>query len=226
MLRLRRTAWSWSAACSLLAFVAACAEGGAVEDGSGGAGGADTSDTVSTTSSSTTQSSTTATTSSGTGGAGAGGGDTTTSTGTGQICDFTSLDTCATADPMSPLAADKTQTPIVMTGTGEAWFKIHMEEQAGGISGVDLSYRVTLTSPAGMDYDLDVQEGPQNGAVDCNATIKNGAGTPETVSASWNDDQGFGGEDDSLWLVIHVVYVSGDLCGPSDNWTLKVEGHI
>lgn len=222
-----RTALVPLASAALFAF--GCAEGGEVEDGTGGGGGFGsdtTSETV--TSGSTTSSSTTSSTSGGTGGAGGGGtgGDTTTTTGTGQVCDFTSLDTCPTADPMNPLAADKNQTPVVMTGVGEAWFKIHMEEQDSGIFGADLSYRVTLTSPAGMDYDLDVQEGPQAGGVDCNAPIKNGTGNPEVVSASWGDDQGFGGEDDSVWLVIHVVYVSGDLCSASDTWTLKVEGNI
>jgi hypothetical protein len=226
MLRLRRAPASLALAGSLACVITACAEGGAVEDGSGGYGGSSSDDTTSSgATSSTTQSSTTASTTSG-GSGGAGGGDTTTSTSTGQLCDFTSLDTCPTADPMSPLAADKSQTPVTATGTGEAWFKIHMEEQDSGIFGADLSYRVTLTSPAGMDYDLDVQEGPQAGSPDCNAAIKNGAGTPEIVTASWGDDQGFGGEDDSLWLVIHVVYVGGDLCGPGDTWTLKVEGNI
>jgi hypothetical protein len=223
----RSSAWLLG---SLLTLVAACAEGGSVEDGSGGAGGSGSGgDPGSTTSGSTASATSTtsgSTTAATTGSGGSGGDMTTTSTSSGQVCDFTTLDTCQTADPMSPLAADKDQTPVVKTGVGEAWFEIHMEEQDSSVFGEDLSYRVSLTSPPGMNYDLVVLEGPQNGSPDCNATPKTGTGEPATVSASWGDDQGFGGEDDSLWLVIHVVYVSGDSCGPTDQWTLKVEGHI
>jgi hypothetical protein len=83
---------------------------------------------------------------------------------------------------------------------------------------------VTLTSPAGMNYDLFVHQGPQDGSPDCNAPEIKGtpSGSSETVSDSWDDDQGLGGEDDSVWLSIEVRHVSGMDCNAT--WTLKIEG--
>ena len=40
-----------------------------------------------------------------------------------------------------------------------------------------------------------------------------------------DDDQGLGGEDDSVYLVIFVEYLSGDACGEAATWTLQVAGH-
>jgi hypothetical protein len=114
---------------------------------------------------------------------------------------------------------------VVRSGDEARWFKVHIQEADSGISEADLSYRVTLASPPGMNYDLRVYQGSQDGPANCNGTLKVGAGTPETVSDSWDDDQGFGGEDDSVWLVIEVVYVSGDLCGVDNQWTLTVAGN-
>jgi len=76
-----------------------------------------------------------------------------------------------------------------------------------------------------MDYNLKVHQGPQDGNPDCNVSPLNGSGNPESVSGSWDDDQGFGGEDDSVWLSIEVEYVSGSACGPNAEWTLTVTGH-
>lgn len=40
----------------------------------------------------------------------------------------------------------------------------------------------------------------------------------EMVSASWDDDQGLGGEDDSLWLAGEIVHATGNDC--TAEWTL------
>jgi hypothetical protein len=143
----------------------------------------------------------------------------------GGTCDFTSPNDCAGAVVLPEVAGDKNQPPAVVTGSTSEWFRILIGEQDGNISEEDLSYTVTLTSPAGMDYDLIVHPGSQDGPPNCNATAILGQGQPETVSQSWDDDQGIGGEDDDVWLSIQVVYVSGMVCGPSAEWTLTIQGH-
>lgn len=230
MARLARTV---VVACGLLALTA-CAEGGSI-DGEGGAGGGaglggsdGTTNAASTTGASVSASST-----------GVGAGDEGGAMGTGgepplggsgeggggPLCNFTAVEDCATAEPLPAIGGDEDDPPVIRMGDSSKWFKIHIEEQVSGISGEDLSYTVSLTSPPGMNYDLRVRQGAQNGSPECNATIKNGAGTPESVSDAWDDDQGFGGEDDSVWLVIEVVHVSGDDCGTGAQWTLQVQGH-
>lgn len=188
--------------------------GGSNPTGAGGSGaGTTTSDSTS---------SSTSTTTSGTGGSGAGGSGG-GGAGGGSEC-FASPNLCSNADQLPDVSGDEGGTATA-SGSTSKWFKIHVTETDSSIFASDLSYRVTLSSPPGMDYDVYVKEGPQDGNPDCGATAVKG--TPgaggEQVSASWNDDQGLGGEDDSLWLCIEVQYVSGSDCNAQ--WNLTVVGN-
>ncbi len=223
---LRRTlAWSVVAGASLFA----CAEGSDIgSGGSGGEGGRVTGVSGSSVTNGPATTSTKASSSSNSStGSGEGGDMTTTSssTSTGMSCDYAAPDTCASAEILPAMAGDQGGPSVTRKGDSSKWFKVHIQEQDSGISETDLSYTVSLVSPPGMNYDLRVYQGPQEGNPDCNATPMNGAGTPESVSNSWDDDQGFGGEDDSSWLNIEVVYVSGSACGPNAEWTLTVQGN-
>ncbi|MFO0589487.1 MAG: hypothetical protein U0441_18260 [Polyangiaceae bacterium] len=192
--------------------------GGGNGYGAGGSGASTTSD--STSSADTTSSSTTTTT--GTGGSGAGGSGGGGAGGGGEC--FSSPNLCSNADQLPDVSGDEGGTSTA-SGSTSKWLKVHVTETDSSIFASDLSYRVTLSSPPGMDYDLYVKEGPQDGNPDCGATSVKG--TPgaggEQVSASWNDDQGLGGEDDSLWLCIEVQYVSGSDCNAQ--WSLTVVGN-
>lgn len=186
--------------------------GGDILTGSGGFGGEDVTSTITTT--------TTSTGAGGMGGMGAGG-----MMGTGGMmneCDFSNPLTCQTAQVLSAVSGDDGGT-VSATGTASRWFHVHILETNSSIFEEDLSYTVTLASPPGMVYDLVVHQGPQDGNVNCNATPMYGqGGAVQTVSNSWDDDQGLGGEDDSLWLAIEVFYVSGDDCVTP--WQLTVQG--
>ncbi len=140
-------------------------------------------------------------------------------------CDFTAPEMCAGAEPLPAIAGDEGSPSATRNGHTNKWFKIHIEEQDSGIGGVDLSYTVSLTSPPGVVYSLKVYPGAEDGPADCNAGVVTGIGNPPSVHASWDDDQGFGGEDDSKWLIIEITHVSGELCSSSDNWTLLVQGN-
>lgn len=206
----------------------ACAEGSALEDGAGGgAGGTDGSGGENrTTTSATTAAQTTTGGQGGDPGAGGGAGNTTATTGTGQACDFMALNDCPSAEIMMPIAGDESSPSVTKGGSASRWFKIKVEERDSSIfSAPPLSYRVTLTSPPGMDYALTVYEGSDGvNPANCSASAIAGSGTPETVNRSWEDTQGIGGVDNSRWVIIEVEWVGGTACGPSDSWTLLVQG--
>ena len=157
---------------------------------------------------------------------GAGGG-TTSGGGMMSMCDFTHQNTCTSAMGLQSVAGDESSPVQTVMGDSSGWFLIEVQERSGSIIESDLSYTVTLTSPPGMDYDVIVYQGPQDGPPDCNATprVGVGAGSVETVHDSWDDDQGFGGEDDDVWLSIEVRHVSGTDCGAQAQWTLSIQGN-
>lgn len=213
----------------------ACAEGTDIEDGGGGdeGVGAQGSGGDASTTTSTTSTTTTSTSSGGEGGAGEGGaseggageggaGEGGSSGSGGSSCDYTSPNGQGNPQNLGKVKGEGGGTPIVHTGTTSKWVAVQVEETSSSIFGDDLGYRATLQSPAGMDYDLYVRLGPQDGNIDCFVTPTKGTGTPETVEHGWSDNQGIGGEDDSAWLCIEVRYVSGDMC--TDPWTLTVIG--
>ena len=217
------------------AMLSACAQGAVLEgsggsrpgngglggEGGGNQGGGDGGDggsgTTTDSGATTTESGTTTSTTTGSGGMGGGG------SGGGNPCSFAAPNTCASAEQLPAVSGDEGGTSSA-TGAGSKWFKVHIKETSSSIFEADLSYAVTLISPSGMDYDLYVRQGPQNGSPNCNAAEKKGvlSGGVETVSDGWDDDQGFGGEDDSVWLSIEVRHVSGDDCNAK--WSLTVKG--
>ena len=206
----------------LLSLAGACATGWEIDSsieqidepggsgGTGGAGGEGAHGTTTTTSTTSTA---------GTGGEGGGGGG----GGNAPACDFDAPNTCPSAEQLPSVSGDEGGTAQGQGKTSK-WLAVHITEDDSSIFPTDLSYTVTLTSPAGMDYDLFVRQGPEDGSPDCNAAEKKGqpSGSSETVHAGWNDDQGLGGEDDSLWLCIEVRWISGDDCNAT--WTLTVQG--
>lgn len=164
----------------------------------------------------------------GLGGHGGGvGGGTGGGAGGNPTCDYTSPNACGSASLLGSVAGDEGDPPVVVTGETSEWFQIHITEEDSNIFETDLSYTVTLTPAPGMAYDLFVHEGPQDGGPSCSATAKVGQtqGASKVVSASWDDDQGIGGEDDSVWLNIEVRYVSGMLCGAAGQYTLTIQGN-
>lgn len=196
-------------------------EGGGNEGGAHEGGGGAGAEGGGTTTASSTGSTTSSTTS--TGGAGGMGGSGGMGGGGGNPCSFQSPNACGGAEQLPAVSGDEGGAANA-SGSGSKWFKVHVEETSSSVFEEDLSYSVTLTSPAGMDYDLYVRQGPQDGNQDCNSAEKKGtlSGGSESVSDGWDDDQGLGGEDDSVWLSIEVRHLSGDDCDAK--WSLSVKG--
>lgn len=209
--------------CALAALAAACAHGSedtgdqfqTLDVGSGaltGTGGFGGSSVV-------TSSSGVGASSAG-GASGVGGGS-----GGGGGCDFSHPNTCGTATQLGNVAGDQNEPAVVVTGTTSEWLLILIEEKDSSIFDADLSYTASLASPSGMNYDLFVHQGPQDGPPNCSAAAKLGmpSGGQEVVSDKWDDDQPLGGEDDSVFLSIEVRHISGTNC--TAPWTLTIEGN-
>lgn len=145
--------------------------------------------------------------------------------GMAPMCDFGHMHTCEMSTDLGNVSGDDGGS-TTQTGVGSTWLKVRIKETNSSIFEEDLSYRVTLTSPPNVDYDLAVHQGPQDGPLNCNANAKPGVamGLDKVVSDGWDDDQGLGGEDDSVWLAVEIRHLSGTDC--EAEWTLTVEGGI
>ena len=107
-------------------------------------------------------------------------------------CVYDAPNTCQTGTSLGTVGGDNGGTQVV-TGKTSQWFVVYVEEQDSSIIETDLSYTVSLQSPPGMDFNLVVHQGPQDGQPDCNAAPQLGMGSgTETVHNSWDDDQGLG----------------------------------
>jgi hypothetical protein len=214
--------------------VTACAEGESLTGAFGGSGDVGGSDTGGAPSTSTGGAPTTTTITTGGmtveggfGGMGTGGmgGEPTTSVGGGTPCNFTAPEDCAGAEILPAVSGDDGGM-VTRNGTTSKWWKVQISETNSSVFGENLSYRVTLASPASVNYDLRVYENGDDEPASCSVAPKAGSGNPETVQNDWDDTQGFGGEDNSRWLIIEIFHVSGTECNPEDQWTLSVQGAI
>jgi len=152
----------------------------------------------------------------------------TASSSSGGMCNYDSPNTCQAATIMAEISGDAGTPMQVQHGNTSEWLAIRVvETQYDPIEGDEepFSYKVTLQSPAGMDFDVFVQLGPNDGGAVCNAATAQGMGSGgiETISGSWSDNISFGDDqDDHRWLSIEVRYVSGTACGADAEWTLTV----
>jgi len=100
------------------------------------------------------------------------------------------------------------------TGRTSAWFSATVVEASD--CPTDIEHRITLTSPAGANYDLYVYR-PCGTLV---ASSTNGTGATDQVIIQQNDNVG---SLDTFTYYIEVRYYSGSSCS---SWSLNVYGHI
>jgi hypothetical protein len=101
------------------------------------------------------------------------------------------------------------------TGTNEAWFTLRVSEIVAGNNDPDA--RITLSSPAGNDFDLFVYcEACGNVPI---ASSTNGAGLDDVVNVGNVD---ISGQNNAFDVLIEVRWVSTTTCA---GWTLSVLGN-
>gem|GEM_PF-3147829 len=118
-----------------------------------------------------------------------------------------------------------TSSPIVtVTGATSRWVKVRVNEDDSGPVGQKLSVRATLTSPAGMNFDLFRYDGAPTQCTTPNASSAT-AGV-DGIDYSFGEGGLFSnGSDDSKDVYYEVRYVSGT-CPPAGNWTLSFQGYF
>jgi hypothetical protein len=164
---------------------------------------------------------------SGTGG-GDGGGSGTDGGGPGGI-PCTAADTCGgAATSLGSVSGDTSGSPVSSSGQTSEWLVLDVTENDSGIFGVPMNLAVTLTSPAGENFDLYLYLGNNPTAIECTkvgASSANGAGQIDTASLSWGE-MGFfsNGSSDSAHVIVEVRSAPGNNCDAASSWQLTAQG--
>jgi hypothetical protein len=137
---------------------------------------------------------------------------------------------CGTFSTLGAVRGDKGSDTSSASGLGEKWYRVKVSEDDSDAFGLtDLSATVTLTMPAGIDYDLQAWcDGCSTSPV---VQSLNGGSATETVQVRWEEKclEVFGictgspsGSDSGRDVYIRVLYKSANTCS---NWSLVVAGH-
>ena len=139
------------------------------------------------------------------------------------VAGYTLLNTnpvCASNVFLGSLSGDTGAGLLSTNGVGEKWFRVHITENDSNLfSAVYLSARITLSPPAGADYDLYVYCVSCGGALAGSSTLVGGA--TDTVFVRRNEPL-FSPTDDSFDVLIEVRFFSGATSNP---WSLSVSGN-
>jgi hypothetical protein len=137
---------------------------------------------------------------------------------------------CGTFSTLGTVRGDKGSDSSSASGVGERWYRVKVsEDESDAFSLNDLSATVTLTMPAGTDYDLEAWcDGCTSTPVASSVTAGT---TSETVQVRWPEKclEVFGlctgapsGSDSGRDVYIRVLYRSANTCS---TWNLSVLGH-
>ena len=146
----------------------------------------------------------------------------------GVPCD--SPDACgAGAKSIGTVAGDSSSNPVSATGTTSQWLTLDVTENDSGVFGVPMNLSVTLTSPAGENFDLYLYRAGNASAIECTkvaGSSANPSGQADTVAISWGEMGTFSnGSDDSAHVSIEVRSAPGNTCDPSASWSLTARGN-
>lgn len=133
----------------------------------------------------------------------------------GADCALNTNPACANAVNLGSMAGDAAGAGITRSGTGEAFFKVYVQESSSAYPR-PLNARIVLQVPANTDYDLIVR------CASCASTVaqtlRQGMGAAETVHVTRTDTFA----DNSFWIIIEVRYYAGSSCAP---WQLTINGN-
>lgn len=119
---------------------------------------------------------------------------------------------CTGATTLGTICGDTGGGPINVSGCGEAWYRITLQECSG--SDIDLIITVTLVVPVGMDYDLYLY-------APCNTLVgssTNSGNATEQIIYTINDNLF---ADNTTTFYIRVDHFSGGQCS---NWVMSITG--
>ncbi|HEY8089455.1 MAG TPA: hypothetical protein VIF09_16455 [Polyangiaceae bacterium] len=140
------------------------------------------------------------------------------------------IDTCGSAATnLGSIAGDKSGATLTSSGSAPDFLLIDYAEKDSSIGPVPMKATVTLTSPAGTNFDLYAYLGASKGAIECTTVQQqstNPAGQDDTVTFEWGETSGLtaNGVDDSRTVTIEVRWASGT-CSTAASWSLSAHGH-
>lgn len=119
---------------------------------------------------------------------------------------------CSNAILLGSVCGDEGLDIVTQAGRGSKWYRVEVQECNNG--DVDLSVRITLSSPGGTNYDLRTflgscgtdEQWSTGGAEDC-------------ISYEWSD---VWLQTDDKWIYIEVFHEYGNAC---EDYTLAVYGN-
>jgi hypothetical protein len=133
---------------------------------------------------------------------------------------------CAGATGLGLVSGDTGSDVKTAEGHTSQWFTVRATEDDSDIAAVSMRLSVTLTSPAGTNFDLYVYV-PSGDTTECSAVShqSTSSGTTDSVKATFGESGLFAnGTDDDRTVTVEVRHVSGT-CDPTKKWTLNVAGN-
>lgn len=138
-----------------------------------------------------------------------------------------SSETCAAAMMLGTVSGDTQNQKLMASGYQSAWFRVRVTENDDNFPGLTLRVAATVTSPAGVAFDMFVYvNAGTDVAAECSTTTgtKTTNGSVTQVRAEWGEGAVPNGGDDSRNVTIEVR-PAGTSCMPSATWQLEVEGN-
>lgn len=202
--------------------------GASSSSGSTSSGGASSSGSTSGGASSSGSTSSGGTSSGGTssGGSSSGGSSSGGTTGGVDPCKDTA---CGTAIAEASMSGDTGSAYKNLTGATSRWFTVRVTEDYHSVLfGQSLTFKATLTSPPGANYDLYLYR-PDSDVTECtkvSGKSENATGD-DSVRLEWGEGADPNGEDDSRTVTVEVREVNPPTtCDPTATWTLKLQSDV
>src|SRR5262249_35624404 len=125
------------------------------------------------------------------------------------------MDTCGTASMLGAVSGDTGHQTLTASGSTSTWLRVRVtEDDLVDVNGVPLQITVSLTVPAGTDFDVDIYVNPDNDVVECVNTFgtHSTSGDVKTVHANWGETDFTNLDDDSRDVSIAIR--SKGACSP------------
>lgn len=133
-----------------------------------------------------------------------------------QDCAVNANPACSAATNLGAIPGDTGSSQLQQSGTGERHFLVRLREDSA--SQRDLTAKVDLQVPAGMDYDLHVRCNSCSGIT---RSSTNDGSLRETIGVR-RQEKAFNTTDDSFTILIEIRHRCGTDCGA---WLLTILGN-
>ncbi|MBA3463099.1 MAG: hypothetical protein H0T46_24290 [Deltaproteobacteria bacterium] len=142
-----------------------------------------------------------------------------------SVCASTQM--CSSAMMLGTVSGDSGNAKLTAMGYQSAWFRVRVTENDSNPFGLKLRVGAKITSPSGAAFDTFIYVNGGSDVVECTTTTGSTttSGNVKTVRAEWGEGSISNGSDDGRFASIEVRPAAGAACGPTQTWSLEVEGN-